>query len=120
MKTITLIFLCLALTVVAVRAEDFHMVQAPIQEELATNNAFPMRSVYVLVLSNDAVVFNTFDSTEMELTIARLVKNGSIPPGSVLHLDGPGYLKEPSYKQSLAFRDFCKTIGIELRVTPRL
>src|ERR1039457_5582430 len=120
MKTITHILFCLILTTVAVRAEDFHMVQAPIQDELATNNAFPIPSVYVLVLSNDAVVFKTFDSREMELTIARLVESGSIPPGSVLHVDGPGYLNGPSYEQSLAFRDFCIRIGIKLGVTARL
>ena len=123
MKTITLIFLCLALTVVAVRAEDFHMVQTLCRDEAVTNTPntqYGLPVVYVLLLPDNPVVFKTFDSKGMEQTIAGLVKSGSIPAGSVLQLDGRGYLRGPSDDQIKAFGDFCEKVGVKLRVSARL
>ena len=108
------------LMTMVVRADDFYLVQTPIQKEAATNMASIIFGVYILDLPKNSMVFNRFDSPEMEQTIARLVKAGDIPSGSVLHFDGSRFLRSPPDEQIQKFSDFCKRIGIKLVVTARL
>jgi hypothetical protein len=69
MKTIILILLCLTLTSAAGLAKDYHLVQTYIVDSGAPSPGAGKQAVYVLVPpdnSSRAVVFQTFDSKEME------------------------------------------------------
>src|ERR1700690_1670805 len=104
MKTISLIFLCLTLNAVVVRAEDCHLVQTQIADGVAPGVPLPSLTVYVLVLPDHRVyVFKTFDSHPME----EIIKD--LPRGSVLHYDGNPLIASPPQAQIQALTAFCKS-----------
>ncbi|HZF01972.1 MAG TPA: hypothetical protein VE344_08765 [Methylomirabilota bacterium] len=113
MKTIILILFCLTLNTVVVWAEDYHLVQSQIVDEVPLHGSVDSATVYVLDCHDQRLyAFRVFDSHPME----EIIKH--FPRGSVLHYDGSAMLASPSPKQIQALMDFCKTKGISLIVSP--
>ena len=113
MKTPTLALLCLTLTAAASWAEDYHLVQTQIADEVPLHRPLDSATVYALVLPDHGInVFRAFDSKPME----EIIK--SFPRGSVLHYDGHPLLAPPSQSQVQALTAFCKSNGISLVFSP--
>jgi hypothetical protein len=119
MKTIILSLFCLTLTTAATSAKDYHLVPAQLQGAPLAGKPPQLPIVYVLLAPDitgklNPRVYQTFDSKDMELDIALLIRSDLIEKGSVLHLDLQPDLELPSNAQLDAFSNFCKKQGITL------
>ena len=66
MKTIILIF-CLTLAAIACRAEDYHLIQSQVADEVPMHGPVDKATIYVLLCPGHRVyVFRKFYSHEME------------------------------------------------------
>jgi len=126
MKTITLILFCLALNTVVVRGDDFHLVETAIYGDVWVPRGEPAtNSIYVLLLPVhdgggvviNPVVLRTFDAKEIGQILGGAVKRGFLPRGSVLHIDPRQEMKFPPEDQIKALTDYCKKIGITVKVS---
>jgi hypothetical protein len=126
MKTITLIILCLTLNAVIVCAEDFHLVETiPYGDTLVPSGAPATNSIYVLLLPIhtgakvviNPVVLKTFDAKEIGQIIGGAVARGLLPSGSILHIDPSPQMEGPPEVQIKALTDYCKKIGITVKVS---
>jgi hypothetical protein len=112
MKTIIFIF-WLTLTAIGGRAEDYHLIQSQVADEVPMHGPVDNATVYVLLSPDHRVyVFRAFDSHQME----EIVKH--FPRGSVLHYDGNALAAAPKQAQIDKLTDFCKSKGITLELTP--
>jgi hypothetical protein len=113
MKRISLILFCLTLTAAASWAEEYHLVQSQIADEVPLHGPVDSATVYVLVCPDHRIyVFRAFDSYPME----EIIKH--FPPGSILHYDGNALAATPPQTQMQALMDFCKSKGISFNSTP--
>jgi hypothetical protein len=113
MKTIVFILSLLALSTTVVWAEDYHLVQSQIADEVPLHGPVDSATVYVLVFPDHRVhVFRALHSKPMEEVIKHL------PRGSVLHYDGNALMASPPQAQIQALTAFCKSKGISLVLTP--
>jgi hypothetical protein len=113
MKTPGFALLCLLITTATSRAEDYHLVQTQIADEIPKHGPVDSATVYALVLPDHHMnVFRAFDSKPME----EIIK--TFPRGSVLHYDGNPLQAPPSHAQVEALINFCKSKGISLVFTP--
>ena len=113
MKTIALIF-SLLLTAIVCRAEEYHLKQAQVRDEVPMHGSVDKSTIYVLLYPDQRVcVFRTVNSPEMEA----VVKN--FPSGSVLHYDGNALIKPPKQAEIEKLMAFCKSKGITLKLTPQ-
>src|SRR5580704_10283316 len=92
MKTIILVLFYLTLTAAAALAKDYHLVPTQLRGAAAAGKPPQFPVVYVLLAPDitgklNPMVYQTFDSKDMELDIALLIRSGIIAKGSVLHLD---------------------------------
>ena len=122
MKTITLILCCLALTTAAASAKDYHLVTTQLRGAPASGSPAQFPVVYVLLAPDrtgqlNPLVYQTFDSRDMELDIGVLTRSGIIAPGSVLHFDPKPDLERPTEAQIQSLKDYCKKLGITLVVS---
>ncbi len=112
MKTLVLL-VCLTLAGVACRAEDCHLVQTQVADEVPMHGPVDKATVYVLLCPDHRVyVFRAFDSHEME----EIVKH--FPRGTVLHYDGNALIASPKQAEIDKLKAFCKSKGITLELTP--
>jgi hypothetical protein len=112
MKTLVLV-VCLTLAAIACRAEDYHLIQSQVADEVPMHGPVDKATVYVLLCPDHRVyVFRAFDSHEME----EVVKH--FPRGSVLHYDGNALIASPKQAEIDKLKAFCKSKGITLELTP--
>ena len=112
MKSIIL-FICLTLAAIDSRAEDYHLIQSQVSDEVPTHGPVDKATIYVLLGPDHRIhVFRKFYSHEME----EVVKH--FPRGSVLHYDGNALIASPERAQMDALMAFCKSKGINLVLTP--
>jgi hypothetical protein len=110
MKIIILFFL--SLNVIACRAEDYHLIQSQVQDEVPMHGSVESATIYVLLLPDHRVyVFRAFDSHEMEEVVKYF------PRGSVLHYDGNALIAGPKLAEIDKLMAFCKSKGIVLEIT---
>jgi hypothetical protein len=128
MKTITLILLCLAMNIMIVCAEDFHLVQTiAFDDALLPANGPATNSIYVLLLPLhegakvhiNPVVLKKFDGKEIGSIIEGAVSRGFLPGGCILHVDGNPEMASPPDAEVKILTDDCKKIGITVMVSPR-
>jgi hypothetical protein len=126
MKTIMLVLIGIALNTTVARCDDVHLVETAMYDdvmvprgELATN------SIYVLLLPLhdggavhiNPVVLRTFDAKEIGKILGGAVKLGYLPRESVLHVDPSPVMKHPPEQQIKALTDYCKEIGMTVKVS---
>jgi hypothetical protein len=121
MKKTILVLFCL-ITAAAALAKDYHLVTTQLRGAPASGTPAEFPVVYVLLTPDisgqlNPLVYQAFDSKDMELDIRALVRSGIIAPGSVLHFDPDPVLARPSDAQIQTFKDFCKKLGITLTVS---
>lgn len=126
MKTIILVFVCIALNIVIARCDEVHLVETSMygdvmvpRGDLATNSIF----VLLLPLHEggavhiNPVVLRTFDAKEIGQILSGAVKLGFLPRGSVLHIDPSPVMKFPPEDQVKVLKDKCKEIGLTVEVS---
>jgi len=113
MKKIILILICLTLTAAAGWAEDYHMMQSQVADEVPMHGSVDSATVYVLVCPDHHIyVFRAFYSHEME----EIAKH--FPSGSVLHYDGNALAAQPKQAELDKLTAFCKSKGIVFQISP--
>jgi len=99
-----------------------HLVATQLRGAPASGTPAEFPVVYVLLFSGEngevhPLVYQTFDSQDMELDMRNLIRHGDIAPGSILHFDPKPDLARPSDTQIRAFKEFCKKLGITFVVS---
>lgn len=116
MKTITLILLIAALNAVVVSAKDYPVLDKDVHlvvRDIADGAAGEHSPFYVLLLpDNNPVIFETFDSKDMEGVIGTCLASGS-----VVHFDPDPVIGHPTRAQIQGLTDYCKKKGIRLVVS---
>jgi hypothetical protein len=126
MKTILLILIGIALHTTVARCDEVHLVETSMYGDAIVPRGEPAtNSIYVLLLPLhegaavhiNPVVLRTFDAKEIGKILGGAVKLGYLPRGSVLHIDPSPVMKFPPEEQIKALTDYCKEIGITVKVS---
>src|SRR5579863_7336635 len=114
MKSLIIFLCCAALGIVAVHADEFHLVETTVQDETPANTP-----IYVLLVPNhisgpaggvviSPVVMRKFDGQKIGQIISDAVARGLLPKGSVLHIDPSPVMNGPTEVEIKALRDACE------------